>query len=333
MINGNSVILQFGKEASYGTEATCTKQIQISSESLKPEYNKVEEGLATGGRGAGRVSTMGIGTGGSVSTLLRPDMSFLIALAMGVESVSAVSGKSGAYKHTITAIGTDESLHLPSATLKVDRKVNKLAYVGQKINQFSIDVSAGAFAKLDLDFVGKDEIDTGVTLETGLTPSSVKAFKLAQAKAYVTIDGTKTEIADVESINLTYNNNLDAQVQTTNTGDYYKEAECGVRDIQATMSMIYAPGTEAIRKSLYKSDKTFGVELDFTSEENVVAGCPYSLKIDLPCCQMPDADANMGGLETLKQNVTVRVIDDLVHELATFEFINGEAPATASDGE
>ena len=331
MINGNSVILQFGKESAYGTEATCTRQIQIASESLKPEYNKVDEGLATGGRGAGRKSTMGIGTSGSISTLLRPDMAFLIAHAMGVENVSAVTGKSGAYKHVLTAIGTDETLHLPSATIKVDRKVNKLAYVGQKINQFSIDVSAGAFAKLDIGFVGKDEIDTGVEMETGLTPSSIKAFKLAQAKAYVTVDGTKTEIADVDSINLTYNNNLDAQVQTTSTGDYYKEAECGVRDVQATMSMIYAQGTEAIRKSLYKSDKTFSVELDFVSDELVVAGCPYSLTVSLPCCQMPEAEANMGGLETLKQNVTVSVVDDLVHELATFEFVNGESASSIAD--
>lgn len=54
MINGNSVTFQLGKESTYGTAVSATEQIKISSESLKPVYNKVEEGVATGGRGAGK---------------------------------------------------------------------------------------------------------------------------------------------------------------------------------------------------------------------------------------------------------------------------------------
>ena len=327
MTNGNSVILQFGKESTYGTEATATQQIKIASESLKPEYNKIDEGLATGGRGAGLKATMGISVSGSMSTLMRANMGYLIAHGMGREAVEKIADSTGAYKHTYTAIGTSEDEHLPSATIRVDRKVNKFAYTGCKINQFTLDASAGNYLKLDVDFVGKNEIDTGVTMPA-LTPSTLRAFKFAQAKAYTVIDGVKEVFADVDSINLTYNNNLDAQVQTTDTGDYYKEAECGVRDIQATLSMIYAAEAEARRKALYKSDATFGVEVEFISDEEVEDGIPYSLKIILPCCQMPTAEANMGGLDTLKQSVTVSVVDNLTDELATIELVNAEENAS-----
>ena len=54
ILNGNSLILQLGKEDTYGTAATPTNQVRVSSESLKPVYNKVDEGLLTGGRGASR---------------------------------------------------------------------------------------------------------------------------------------------------------------------------------------------------------------------------------------------------------------------------------------
>lgn len=74
MVNGNSVKLQIGEESSYATIADATEQIKISSESLKAAYNKVDEGLATGGRGSGKRQTMGIGVEGSFSTLFRPDM-------------------------------------------------------------------------------------------------------------------------------------------------------------------------------------------------------------------------------------------------------------------
>ena len=78
MVSGNSVIFQIGKESTYGTAVAGTKQIKISSESFKPNYNKVDEGLATGGRGEGLKQTMGIKVEGGLSTLLRPDMGYLI---------------------------------------------------------------------------------------------------------------------------------------------------------------------------------------------------------------------------------------------------------------
>lgn len=316
MINGNSVIAQVGKESVYGTGIAATKQFKISAESLKPVYNKIDEGLATGGRGAGLQATMGIGVEGSMSTLFRADMGYLLKGVLGTEVVaSATEG----YKHTFTCIAAGEEYHLPSWSFAVDRKVAKFRYVGSKVNALTLSASSGDYLKCDFDVVGKNEevIDS----LPALTPSALKAFKFAQGKVY---KGT-TEIADVTSMSVAINNNCDYQTQTSATGDYYKEPEVGTREISCELSAIYASGVEAIRNEFYKSDKTLSVKLEFISDEIIGTAEPYKLTITLPCCQMSDASANMGGLDTLSQSMSLNVVDNLVDELIEVELYNSDS--------
>lgn len=325
MINGNSVILQMGKETVYGTTVTPDKQIKISSESFKPEYNKIDEGLATGGRGEGLVATMGKKASGGFSTLMRPDMGYLLRAVLGV--VASEAGAEG-YKHTFTAIGNGANDHLPSYTILVDRKVECSKY-SCKCDSLAFSASAGDYLKVDPSFVGFDEVD-GATKNASAVVSALKAFKFAQAKAYTgTWDSeeeefTGTAFADVTSINMTISNNLDSDTQTTDTGINYKEPEVGVRSINADLEMLYAAGSEAIRKSLFKTDATFGLKIEFTSDEMIDEEVPYKLTIIIPCCQMPDASANMGGLETMSQSVSVKAVDNLSDELIIVELCNAD---------
>jgi hypothetical protein len=318
MVNGNSVKLQIGEESSYATIADATEQIKISSESLKAAYNKVDEGLATGGRGAGRVQTMGIGVEGAFSTLLRPDMGLLLKLLLGVEG-EIVDNADGSYKHTFTAIGTGLNDLLPSASIRVDRVVSAFVYNGCKVNQISFSAAAGDYVKADITVAGRTE--SAGTLTAGVSPSPRKAFRFAGGKCYK----DNLEIADITSMTVDYNNNLDSQTQTTSTGDYYAEPECGTREISVSLEMLYSASVEAIREAVYKTDDTFSISLTFESDEEIAAGVPYALKISIPCCQCSEADANMGGLETLKQSLTINAVDNLSDELITFELTNDRA--------
>ena len=148
MISGNSVVLQIGKETTYGNGGNATQQIQISSERMKEFYNKVEEGLATGGRGEGKLTTMGIGVEGGFTTLLRPDMGLLFKALLGVEEVENKV-------HTFTAIENAENKSLPSIFVNVDRKAGKFGYVGQKINTMSLSAEAGNYVQCEVSLVGK----------------------------------------------------------------------------------------------------------------------------------------------------------------------------------
>lgn len=319
MINGNSVIAQIGEETTYGTGVTPTKQFKISSESLKPVYNKIDEGLATGGRGSGLQATMGIGIEGAMSTLFRADMGYLLKGALGVETVAAAGDSEVAKKHTYTCIASGETNHLPSFSAVVDRKVGKFRYTGLKFNNLTLSASSGDYLKCDFDLVGKNE-ETNATVPA-LTPSTLKAFKFAQGKVY----SGDTEIADVTSMSVSIANNLDYQTQTTATGDYYKEPEVGTRNITCELEAIYGAGVEALRNTYYKSDATLSVKLEFISDEEADTDIPYSLTITLPCCQMSDATANMGGLDTLRQTMSLNVVDNLTDELIVAELINKAA--------
>lgn len=317
MINGNSVVLQLGEETTYGTVVTPDAQVKISSESYKPAYNKAEEGLATGGRGSGKVQTMGISVDGGFSTLLRPDMGNILKWLCGV-SASPVAEGDG-YKHVFTAIGTGLNDSLPSFSTVIDRKAGVFAYTGCKVNSASFSAASGDYVKLDVTVNAKNEA-TG-TLNTSATPSSLKAFRFAGGKVKI----NNTSVADVTNIKLDYNNNLSTGVQTTETGNYYLEPECGTRQITASLELIYSASAETIRSQLYKTDDTFALVLEFTSDEEIATGENYKLTVAMPCCQCSDADANMGGLDTLSQNMTVNVVDNLSDELITFTLINDDS--------
>lgn len=291
-ISGNSVIFQIGKETTFGTVAPATDRIRISSESFRPTYNKVSEGLATGGKGAGKVQTMGIQAGGSFSTLMRPDMGLLLELLCGV--------KTG---NVYTPIGTELTDSLPSFTAYVDRKAAKCSYPGSKINQITFSAAAGEYLNISVDCTSKLEA-TGATIDS-LTPSEEKAFRFASGKVKI----NDSVIADVTSMELTYNNNLAADTQTTDTGDYFKEPECGVREITGTMEMIYAAGAETLRSTLYKTDATFSIEYVFESDDS-------TLTFSIPCAQMNDASANMGSpSEMLRQSMSWNACENGTDEL------------------
>lgn len=325
MPSGNALIVQLGKENSYGVHITPTRQIRVSSESLKPNFNKVEEGLLTGNKGKSASNIMGIKVEGSLSTLARPDdIGLFLACALGSED--SVSGDSDTgYKHTFSPIGNGENDKIPTMSAVLDRVINTFGYTGLAIGSLSLSADAGDYVNLEASFVGKDEV-SGET-KAVLSPSPLKAFKFHQGKVYIKKTGADSpeELADVTSVSWEYNNNLDSDTQTTSTGLYYKQPEVGTREITTTLSCIYTSAAEAYRNDYYKTDDQLGIMLEFISDEEIVEGVPYSLRITIPCNQVNDADANVGGAERLMENMTLDAVDNGSDELVTVELVNGYA--------
>jgi hypothetical protein len=323
MINGNSVILQLASEAAYGSVTAMKYQFKAASESLKPAYNKKDEGVATGGRGAGLKATMSKKIEGSFSILGRADdAGFILKHLLGVQADPATVGESSkAFKHTFTALGTALTDSLPSLCAAIDRKAGVFAYSGLKIDSASFSAAAEDYLKIDITVVGRDE--TAGSLTAALKPSSLRAFRFKHGKVYIAGEA----VADVTSIKFDYKNNLDSGTQTTETGDYFAEPQPGTREITTDLEMLYSATAEQIRKNLYKSDNTCALVIDFKSDDMADTDIPYELKMTIPCMQVSDATANMGGLETIKQSLTFGAVDNLSDELVTFELINTQSTA------
>lgn len=313
MVNGNGVIVTFGKESDYGTYAAAKKRIAVSSESLKYSANKTEEGLLTGGVGKSLVETMSLHTEGEIATLAKPEtVGYILAGLCGVEQVADTADENSKYKHTFTPIGNRESDSLPSFSFTIDRGVNVQSYTGVKFNSCSFSAAAEDRLQLSLSVNGKDEIKNGV-IDSSLKPETSRAFKFHQAS--VQID--KAKVADITSINFDYNNNLDTSLYTTDTGLYCKEPEAGTREVTASFEALYTTETETIRDSKFKTDAIVSIEVEFIDSEK------NKLIFKIPNAQITEMETpTASGADTLKTNISVSAVDLLNGNYAEIELYN-----------
>lgn len=317
MVNGNSVIVQFGQETEYGTAAEPVKRIAVSSESLAYSANKTDEGLLTGGVGKSFIETMSLHTEGDIATLAKPEtVGYILGGVLGVEQVSEAD-ENGKYKHTFTPIGNKETDSLPSFSFLINRGINTQTYTGIKFNSCSFSAAAEDRLQLTLSAVGKDEIQDG-TLKDDLKPETSRAFKFHQASVLM----DKEKIADITSIQFNYNNNLDSSIYTTDTGLYCKEPEAGTREATAQFEALYTTNTEAIRNNKFKTDAIVSVEIEFTdSDKNKIV-------FRIPKAQISEmATPTATGADTMKTNLTVSAVDDLSGNYVEVELSNDKSDA------
>jgi hypothetical protein len=317
MANGNSGKLQVGFETSYGVADIPEIQVRFSSEGFKYSPEKKEEGLLTGGIGSGKKFTTGVRAEGSLSTNVRPDeVGYWLSLALGEEDTpELVDGSTDVWKHIFIPVGNGLADSLPAATVIVDRIVETFAYIGMKVSDFSFTAAPGDILKIDVNMNGKNE-ETG-SLDPVLIPSALQPFRFYQGAVKV----AGTTIADVTNIKFDYNNNLEADLQTTSTGLYYKEPEPGMRAVSMAIDVLYTVSTEAL-KSYLKDDSDLSVEITFTSSEEVETGFPYSLKILVPHAQLNGSDANISGADRLQQSLTLDAIEVQPDEYLVVELVN-----------
>lgn len=313
-VNGNSTIIEFGKETTYGTGVNPTNRIEVSSEAFKFTPNKTEEGLLTGRLGGSMVETMSIKSDGSLSTLAKPEsVGYFLKGVLGSEVVSEQDEDTEKYTHTFTPIGNGSTDYLPSYTFTIDRKVKVFQYTGVVFDSVSFSAQAEDRLKLDLTCLGKAEA-TG-TINNSLAAETAKSFKFHQGK--VKIDDA--EVADVTSISLEYKNNC-SNYQSTDTGLYFSQPQPGKRECTATLETIYTTAIETIREDKFKTDDVIEIELSFkdADDNEIIFTIPYA---QISTMDNPTANSS----DTLKQSITVNAIDqsdtfvsvELVNDVST----------------
>jgi len=312
MASGSGLKVQYGIENTYGTKATPTHQILVSSEGFKLNLGKKDEGLLTGGKMTGRVATMSRKVEGSLSALARPDdVGFFLKGLFGVEGTPAQVGTTDAYNHTFTPISATGTL--PSYTFTIDRVVKGFAYTGCKINTMSFNADAEDYLKLDINVIGKDE-ESGTT--GSLTPSALKAFRFANAQIKV-----NNQVLDATNIKFEYNNNL-SQLQTTATGLYLTAPEQGARDVKISADVLYNSTSDSIRDSYFLTDAVVEVVINFVNGEIADDDVPYSLSFTIPFAQVEDASPTISGADIIKYTLSMRATEGSGQEPVKAELVN-----------
>jgi hypothetical protein len=312
MTSGNNVILQIAKDTYSGDTPTAAtsgfKQLRFSSVSLDYVPNKAQENVLTGNIGQARFDTLGIRSEGNIKTLARPDdLGFFLLMALGNQSLDGDVFSFTPHRNT-----------LPSFTAKVDKGAGyTYTYPGNVINSFTISAQPEGYMDLDLELKGYDETVTTGSL-TPIEPSLQRAFKFVQGKIYV--DGT--ELADINSIQLNYNNNVENTIQTTSTGYHYKKPVPNTRNCTVELSCLYSPSSEAFRQQYFKSDNFLSLKLDFITDEGA-ENDKHRLTILVPTMQVTASSVPISDGNSIKQSISATAIDTGSGDLVTFNLDNG----------
>lgn len=323
MIMGNSLRVYLGLEKEtepYGvSEAELTHRIKVASEGFQAKYNKKDEGLLTGGLATGKVATMSRKVEGSLSTLLRPDdAGLLFFLLCGKETTADPAGTEQSLTHIFEPVGNDLTDSLPSCTVGIDRTVEQDYYTGCKINTLSTSAQQEDYVKVDINFIGAREIVKDFTGVDGLKPSAQTAFKFLGGEFKIKGE----HVADVTNFKMEYNNNLDASIMTADTGEFFKEAECGARDIKIEVECLYSKKSAKIKKDYYNTDDDFAVSLHFQSAEKSAEGQPFKIDIEIPAAQLTDLSNNVGGAEKVIQKMSMKAIENFTDPLISVKVYN-----------
>jgi hypothetical protein len=298
MISGNQVILQLAKDSYSGDTPTPAsagfKQVRFSSLSMDYVPVKKQEEVLTGNIGKGRHDTMGIKASGSISTLARPDdLGFFLYMLLGNQAFTSED----------VFNFTPNRDTLPSFTMKVDKRAGVYTYPGCMLNSLSFSVQPEDYLQIELDVTAYDETFSMGAL-TAVAPSAQRAFKFHQGKVYQ----EDSEIADVTSIKLSYNNNLESSIQTTSTGLHYKKPQPMTRELSVDLECLYSAASETFRQSYFKGDAIFSLQLEFQTDEGE-NGDLHVLTIEIPNMQITTCSVPVSDDKAIKQSLTAMAID------------------------
>lgn len=289
---GSGSSCQFGKEATFGTKATMTGLVNLTSESLKVNVEKGDEGSLLASKTAMSRDILGITVDGSVSFILRPEFAGLLfhAALGGADVVAdAASVGEGFKTHTINLCDVNEDL--PTLTITVDRKAATKAYTGCSISSLSLDCAAGDYVKGSFDIKGyKEETGTLAELESYTLPSyrcTSATFKVHDESYCITSASFKVDNALVDA------------PKTYCSGVYSGQPQHGQRAVTIDFEIPYEAKIETLKDDYLLTEDNASVELVFTSRDE-----KYSVKITMPNVAISNVTTNVGGTGIINSSVS-----------------------------
>ena len=263
------------KETTWGTAVTVDQFLELISEDVKNNVEKIQAGFLFGSRNQYKIYNGIEDVNGSFSMVVNPDnIGLLLYMALGVEADPAQVGTSTAYDHDFTP--ADTSTDLGSFTLEIDRDITCCIYAGCTVNNMTLTAAKGSLVTADFEIVAKSELDDQTA--QSLTPST----KIPYTFHFGSMAIGGSDVAYVNSFNMTYGNNLDADGGfvlngTTNRAHAYKT----VGTLTGSMELEWTGTSDALRDA-YLDNTQKQLTLTITSTEEIETGYYYTLTIDIP---------------------------------------------------
>lgn len=318
--SGNDARFQIGLESTYGTAVTPTTQLEVLSDSLHQVNISVESEALVGAVTTPFYSVVGKKVEGDMSIEVHPDnIGLLLAATLGAEA--AVTGATS-FTHTFTPVKGGDSL--PSLTAVIDKKADEFTYAGLKVDTLTLETDPGSLLTSTISFVGQKEILTGAIEDLDVSP--LNPFHFNHMKIYFgTADETATtNIDQAVSFSFNYANNLENDLFVADGTEYMAEIDYQKRDITFDIETLYDADTNSYRETNYKTGTKLSVKVEFTHDQEVVAGTKYKLTLDMKNCVITEAPNDVSGGERLRIPLSFRALEVGSTPAITVSLVNAE---------
>lgn len=286
---GTGTQCAFGKETAFGTKATMTDLVNLTSETLAAAVEKGDEGSLLASKTAMNRDLMSISVSGDVSFILRPEFAgHLFHFATGgADSVSA--GEDGYHKHQMVLC--EPNADLPTFTVTVDRKVANKAYTGCTISNLTLTCAAGDYVSGSFSIMGYKE-ETGTTID--LPAYTIPSYRCTSATFTV-----GEETFDISSSTFTLDNALVEAPQTYSSGLYSGQPQHGLRAVTIDFDIPYNTQVEELKEELLTTDATAEVILTFTSSDT-----NHKITLTMPNVSINSVSNNVSGTGLISASVS-----------------------------
>lgn len=236
----SSVLL--GIESSFNQEATLKYKLPFKSESINHKIEALKSEALLGNRGIKNVAPGKESVEGSIEMEAYPaSTGVLFYLALGKSVLDTDHAK-------ITPISNTEDL--PSVTVQVDHSGQKIKYTGVKINSLKFSGAVGSIPSLSIDVLGVDE-SIGAGTEGTIVDPGDEPYYFKELILYKDNLATSTDM--YSSIELSINNNLDADDYRLDGTGKRKSIDEGNLEINGSVDIIFDASTITDEYSDYKA--------------------------------------------------------------------------------
>jgi hypothetical protein len=298
LYSGTNSKCQIALEGTYGSVETPTLALPFVSANVNEQPELIASKALVGMRFAPQARRGMSLVKGTLVTEVNPDiLPTLIWLICGAEAaVAPVMGASGAYDHVFTPV---TGVALPSFCMVLDKGPDIFLYTGCKINTAKIGVSTKDLMTMTIDFTGQQEAGGASTEAIVISTKAPFTYAGFTAKTGTagSIAGTSTDY--VETIDITYDNKLDADryraIGTTYTG----EIDANGCEVKFGIKADLTDDTNTLREDFFKTATTISCQAAYITDEFIVATTAYALTVDMLYGSIPAFDLDIPGPDRL----------------------------------
>lgn len=312
--------LGVGTQPSKGTASTTTmKYLPATSIGIMANQNTQALPPEVGGsyflKGAYKA---GVSSGGDVSVLLRPDGAGVLLYGLsGSDTVTPVSGQTGAYSHAITPFAPSASADLPWLTVYKDNaKLYAEQFLDTKVAGLRIDVVKQSVVSAQASFFGITPSEVAVTSSPSFDNTPV--FNACQGSVVLQNEVTGLNISanasKAERITLDWQN--DVSQDEFSVGNYVPDDitllrrvvnisyDLIIREPDIIRAVYRNGGSGAWSPTIYRGH----LHLTLSSTQNITGTTqPFQLDMDFPGIDFLMAPVPVAGGQLLRANLSAQV--------------------------